>query len=112
MHNQSIPVCTDMHGGFGVGCTGRLRHRPFPVAYPFGGVHGSSGFLFSYYPRLHPFVLASVVSRGLRFFLFAWLIWRYGAPIKVFIDKYFNILAIAFTVLLIGSFVAVKYLIQ
>ena len=62
--------------------------------------------------NLPMFVLASVVSRGLRFFLFAWLIWRYGAPIKVFIDKYFNILAIAFTVLLIGSFVAVKYLIQ
>ena len=62
--------------------------------------------------NLSMFVLASVVSRGLRFFLFAWLIWRYGAPIKVFIDKYFNILAIAFTVLLIGSFVAVKYLIQ
>ena len=28
------------------------------------------------------FVLASVVSRGLRFFLFAWLIWRYGAPVS------------------------------
>ena len=156
MRNQSIPVCTDLHGGFGIGCTGRLRHRSFPVAYPFGGVHGSSGFLFPYYPgfthaeydkisevynqynfwvvftagftpipyklititagvfslNVPMFVLASVISRGLRFFLFAWLIWRYGAPIKVFIDKYFNILAIAFTVLLIGSFVAVKYLIQ
>lgn len=50
------------------------------------------------------FIVASVVSRGLRFFLIAWLIWRYGAPIKGFIDKYFNILAILFTVLLIGSF--------
>ena len=37
--------------------------------------------------NLPMFVLASVVSRGLRFFLFAWLIWRCGAPIKVFIDK-------------------------
>lgn len=58
------------------------------------------------------FIIASIVSRGLRFFLFGWLIWKYGAPIKVFIDKYFNWLAIAFTVLLIGSFVAVKYIIQ
>jgi membrane protein YqaA with SNARE-associated domain len=57
------------------------------------------------------FVLASIVSRGLRFFLIAWLIWRFGAPIKRFIDKYFNLIAIAFTVLLIGSFVIVKYLI-
>ena len=53
------------------------------------------------------FVVASVVSRGLRFFLIAWLIWRFGAPIKTFIDKYFNWLAIAFTVLLIGSFLLI-----
>lgn len=53
------------------------------------------------------FVVASVVSRGLRFFLIAWLIWRFGAPIKTFIDKYFNWLAIAFTVLLVGMFVLV-----
>ena len=56
------------------------------------------------------FLLASVVSRGLRFFVIAWLIWRFGAPIKRFIDKYFNLLAIAFTVLLIGSFVLVAKL--
>ena len=56
------------------------------------------------------FLVASIVSRGMRFFLFAWLIWKYGPPIKTFIDKYFNLLAIAFTVLLVGSFVAVKYL--
>ena len=53
------------------------------------------------------FVLASVISRGMRFFLIAWLIWKFGAPIKQFIDKYFNLLAIAFTILLIGSFVLI-----
>ena len=50
------------------------------------------------------FLLASIVSRGLRFFLIAALIWKFGAPIKRFIDKYFNLLAILFTVLLVGSF--------
>ena len=55
------------------------------------------------------FVIASVISRGLRFFLIGWLIWRYGAPIKGFIDKYFNLLAILFTILLIGSFVLIGY---
>jgi hypothetical protein len=45
-----------------------------------------------------------MVSRGLRFFLIAGLIWKFGAPIKTFIEKYFNLLAILFTVLLIGSF--------
>ena len=50
------------------------------------------------------FLVASIVSRGLRFFLIAGLIWKFGAPIKTFIDKYFNLLAILFTVLLIGGF--------
>lgn len=56
------------------------------------------------------FIIASIISRGLRFFLIAGLIWKFGAPIKVFIDKYFNLLAIAFTVLLIGSFVLIGYI--
>ena len=64
-----------------------------------------SGGLF--HINLPMFVIASVVSRGLRFFLVAGLIWKFGAPIKSFIDKYFNWLAIAFTVLLIGAFVLV-----
>ena len=55
------------------------------------------------------FVFASIVSRGLRFVLISWLIWKYGAPIKTFIDKYFNLLAIGFTVLLVGGFFAIKY---
>ena len=53
------------------------------------------------------FIIASIISRGLRFFLIAGLIWKFGAPIKTFIDKYFNLLAIAFTILLIGAFVLV-----
>ena len=59
-----------------------------------------SGGLFSI--NLPMFVLASIVSRGLRFFLVAGLIWKFGAPIKSFIDKYFNLLATLFTILLIG----------
>ena len=48
------------------------------------------------------FIIASIVSRGLRFFLIAGLIWKFGAPIKVFIDKYFNMLATLFAAMLIG----------
>lgn len=59
--------------------------------------------------NLPMFVLASVISRGARFFLVAFLIWKFGPQIRTFIDKYFNWLAIAFTVLLIGGFVAIKY---
>lgn len=55
------------------------------------------------------FAIASVVSRGARFFLVAALLWRFGAPIKAFIDRHLGWLTIAFMVLLIGGFVAIKY---
>ncbi|MBU2489758.1 MAG: DedA family protein [Proteobacteria bacterium] len=56
------------------------------------------------------FLLASAVSRSARFFIVAGLIFRFGPAIKPFIDKYFNWLAILFTVLLVGGFILVKYL--
>jgi membrane protein YqaA with SNARE-associated domain len=56
------------------------------------------------------FIIASIISRGARFFLVAALIWKYGPQIKSFIDKYFNWLAIAFTILLIGGFFVLNYL--
>ena len=56
------------------------------------------------------FCLASLVSRAGRFFLEAVLIYRYGAPIRTFIERYFNLLTILFLVLLIGGFLALKLL--
>ncbi len=56
------------------------------------------------------FFIASVISRGARFFLVAFLIWKFGPDIKRFIDKYFNMLAMGFTIVLVGGFVAIKYL--
>ena len=57
------------------------------------------------------FMIASIIGRGARFFLVSALIWKFGPPIKSFIDKYFNIFAILFTILLIGGFVLINYLI-
>jgi membrane protein YqaA with SNARE-associated domain len=57
------------------------------------------------------FVVASAVGRSARFFLVAWLIRRYGPSIKDFIEKRFGLVTIAGTALLIGGFLAVKYLI-
>jgi membrane protein YqaA with SNARE-associated domain len=54
------------------------------------------------------FVVISAVSRGARFFLVAGLIRAFGEPIRVFIEKYFNLLTIVFVVLLVGGFLAVK----
>ena len=54
------------------------------------------------------FVTISAVSRGARFFLVAGLIRLFGEPIRVFIEKYFNLLTIAFVVLLVLGFVVVS----
>ena len=54
------------------------------------------------------FVIASIISRSARFFLLAILIRIFGERIRLFIEKYFNILAILFTVMLIGGFAIIK----
>lgn len=48
------------------------------------------------------FAAASVIGRGARFFLVAWLIHRYGEAIRDFIDRYFNWLTVLFAALLVG----------
>jgi membrane protein YqaA with SNARE-associated domain len=55
-------------------------------------------------------VLASSIGRSMRFFLVASLFYFFGPPIKQFIDKYFQLLTIIFTILLIGGFVLLKYI--
>ena len=56
------------------------------------------------------FVIASTAGRGLRFYLVSALLWKFGAPIQAFIEKYLGRLTIIFFVLLIGGFIALKYL--
>ena len=55
------------------------------------------------------FVMASLVSRSLRFFLVAWLLRRYGTGMREFIERYFNLLSIVFLLLLVGGFLLLKY---
>jgi membrane protein YqaA with SNARE-associated domain len=55
------------------------------------------------------FTLASIASRGLRFFVVAWIIKTWGPPARVFVEKYFNLLAVLFTVLLVGGFAVLKF---
>ena len=55
------------------------------------------------------FVLASVLSRGLRFFLVAGLIYRFGPSISSFIDRYFALLTWVFGLLVVLGFVLVEY---
>ena len=59
---------------------------------------------------LWPFILASAISRSARFFLVAFLLAKFGEPMKEKIDKHFNLLALLFGVLLIGGIVVLKFL--
>jgi len=60
---------------------------------------------------LQELVLFSAIGRPMRFFLVASLLFFFGPPVKRFIEKYFDLLALIFTVLLIGGFVVLKRLI-
>ena len=55
------------------------------------------------------FVLASVLSRGLRFYVLAALIYRFGPPIARFIDRYFDALAWLFGILLVAGFLLIEF---
>ncbi|WP_224815063.1 YqaA family protein [Hasllibacter sp. MH4015] len=59
---------------------------------------------------LATFIAASVVARGLRFFIVAALLWKFGAPIRDFIEKRLGLMFILFCVLLVGGFYVLRYL--
>ncbi len=56
------------------------------------------------------FILASIVSRGMRFFTIAALIYFYGEQTRKFTERHFNKLSIAFCILLVGGFVLIRYI--
>lgn len=57
------------------------------------------------------FIASAIIARGARFFFFlAWLLKRYGEPIRHFIEKRLGLLAGLVAVVLIALFLAVKYL--
>ena len=82
---------------FGAGIT------PFPykiITIASGAVH----------LNLIVFTVASVIARGLRFFVIAWLLKAYGEKMRVFIEKNLGWLSVLFLVLLIGGFALIKFL--
>ena len=82
---------------FGAGIT------PFPykiITIASGVVH----------TNLLVFTVASIIARGMRFFLVAWLLKKYGEAMREFIEKNLGWLSIVFLLLLIGGFAAVKFI--
>lgn len=77
-----------------------LTPFPYKVITILSGVSGLDIWVFT---------ISSVLSRGLRFFIVAALLWRFGTPIRDFIERRLGLLFVLFVVLLVGGFVLVKY---
>ncbi len=54
------------------------------------------------------FVLASALGRGLRFFIIAALLWRFGTPIRAFVERRLGLLTLAFVTLLVAGFLLLR----
>jgi membrane protein YqaA with SNARE-associated domain len=91
----------DEHGGWLLVAKGMT-----PIPYKIFTI--LSGIL---HQNLGVFIVASIVARAMRFYLVAALIWKYGAPIQAFIEKRLMLMTTIFLVLLIGGFVAIKYMV-
>lgn len=96
---SKVKTWYDTWGGWGV-LFAAITPFPYKVLTIFSGFTGLD---------LVTFVVVSIVGRGFRFFLVAWLLNRFGEPIRIFIEKNLGLLFTLFMVLLIGGFVAVKY---
>ena len=57
------------------------------------------------------FTVASVLARGLRFFVLAGLLWYFGPPIRDFIERRLGLVFTLFCILLVGGFVAARYMV-
>ena len=55
-----------------------------------------------------PFVLVSIVGRASRFVLVAAILWMFGATVRRTLEKHFDLAALAFLVLLVGGFIALR----
>ena len=58
--------------------------------------------------NLAVFTISSIIARGLRFYLIAWLLFAYGEKMKKFIEKNLGWLSCLFLALLIGGFLIIK----
>ncbi len=71
---------------------------------PFKLVTIASGFFQYNFPI---FVALATITRGARFFLIAWLLKRYGAPMQEFIERRLTLIGWLFLIALVGGFAAI-----
>jgi len=56
------------------------------------------------------FVATSILARALRFFIVAGLLWQFGAPVRLFIEKRLGLVFTLFCLLLLGGFLVLRFL--
>jgi len=56
------------------------------------------------------FVLASILTRGVRFFLVAGLVWKFGAPVQAFIEKRLTLVTSAVAAAAVAGVVVLRYI--
>ena len=60
--------------------------------------------------NLWVFIFSSIIARGLRFFIVAGLLWKFGTPIRDFIERRLGLMFTLFIILLFGGFYVMRYL--
>jgi membrane protein DedA with SNARE-associated domain len=60
---------------------------------------------------LPAFIGASIIARAMRFYLAAGLLYFFGEPIREFIERRLTLVTTVFVVVLVGGFVAIRYLV-
>lgn len=56
------------------------------------------------------FLLASIATRGARFYLVAFLVWKFGPPVQQFIERRLTLVTTLAAVSLVGGFLVLRYL--
>jgi membrane protein YqaA with SNARE-associated domain len=56
------------------------------------------------------FITASILSRGIRFYAVALLLWWFGPPIRRFVEDRLGLVVLVCTIVLVGGFVVVRYI--
>ena len=84
---------------------GAIDARLLPIPYKLVTIASGAAHF-----DLFTFVWASIVTRGARFFILAALLWKFGEPIRAFIEKRLALVTWLFLIALIGGFVALRYL--
>lgn len=97
---RSVQEWYNTWGGWGV-LFAAVTPFPYKVLTIFSGATGLN---------LVTFTVVSIIGRGLRFYLVAWLLYKIGEPVREFIEKRLGLMFTIALVLLLGGFAAVKFL--